>query len=112
MLSPGNNNGSQRPELDAHDKMVIGEFRRAIWKLGTLGLAGGLCLGVLISPYAKSRVGVNANIAVPLATGVVCSMLGSAYAAKEHTHSLTYALVKRQESIRAQNKQNGKDVLE
>ena len=106
MLSPGNNNNNSVPELDEHDKQVLGEFRRAIWTLGTLGFFGGLCVGVLITPYARSRIGVNANIAVPLASGVIFSMLGSGYAAKRHSHSLTYALFKRQESIKVQQQQH------
>jgi len=97
----GRTHGRPGPELATEDKLAFAEFRRAVWRSGFLGLFTGLCTGILAAPYMKRFVGVHSNIATPLGFGALFSMFGSAIAAEKQADNLTYAMFKRQESMRA-----------
>ena len=99
-LVMGRNHG--KPErLDPSDQEIIGDFRKAVWMKGLFGLFTGICLGVLVAPYARRFVGPHSNVATPLGLGALFSTIGSGIAANRESHTLTYAMFKRQETLKA-----------
>jgi hypothetical protein len=101
----GRTHGRPGPDLAPDDKMALAEFRRAIWQYGFFGLFTGLCTGVLAAPYMKRFIGPHSNVATPLGFGALFSTLGSAMAAEKQSQSISYAMFKRQESMKAFNLQ-------
>lgn len=101
----GRSHGHPGPDLPNDDKVALAEFRQAIWRYGFLGLFTGLCAGVLAAPYMKRFIGPHSNIATPLGFGALFSTFGSAIAADRQTPNITYAMFKRQESMKAFNQE-------
>jgi hypothetical protein len=104
MQSRKNMNSSEGE--DSHERLVMAEFRSAIWQSGALGFFTGVCFGILAAPYSKRFLGVHSNVAMPLGCASLFSMFGSAIAANKHSPDLQYSMFKRRETLRAQLQQH------